>query len=463
MSDPTSFQGPALANGPHGRRTLTLIAVVIVGFIGIAIAKPWGGPATPVALTPAPSTGISAIASPADSPTGMPPAPEPSVAGPPTPAVASRGAFVTPAPLPRAAAWTGITWHRLDPSDPLNLVRSVVQWRGGYLALGSDPSGATTATPMWASTDGARWELVAGDFWPGLEILNVFEVGKSLVAITTLGDQTYCIGGPGCVPVMSWTSPDGVAWAPRGSFNLEQPKTSTVAPHVALGPSGLVALSSGMPAHAAISADGVRWTALPDSTLSGDVVINNLRATPTGYIAGGLRVTGTGTWSAVTLWSVDGRRWTATNPPSSVASTAIRLAASRLSSTVVLQIVAGSAGVIAVGRDVATPGTDLWWHSADGRRWRALPGYPPLGPTTCTGEGCGLDVNGVLVGDGRRMVALRGGPDSRAWTSADGLAWRSLRVSGDLPNEQATQVTLLPGGVLLSDGSTTWFGEATTK
>ena len=192
-------------------------------------------------------------------------------------------------------------------------------------------------------------------------------------------------------------------------------------------------------------------------------MINDLRGTRTGYVAGGLLVGDASSWTAVMLWSVDGRRWTATIPPSPTAGTAVRLAASRPSSTVVLQIVAGAAGVIAVGRDVAKPGTDLWWHSADGRRWQGLPGFPPLGPTACTGEGCGLDVNGVLVGDGRRMVALRGGPDSRAWTSADGLAWRSLRVSGDLPNEQATQVALLPGGVLLSDGSTTWFGEATTK
>ena len=31
---------------------------------------------------------------------------------------------------------------------------------------------------------------------------------------------------------------------------------------------------------------------------------------------------------------------------------------------------------------------------------------------------------------------------------------------GDLPSEQATQAVLLPGGVLLSDGTIYWFGEA---
>jgi hypothetical protein len=123
-------------------------------------------------------------------------------------------------------------------------------------------------------------------------------------------------------------------------------------------------------------------------------------------------------------------------------------------------LVAARKGLIAVGNIIATPGAALWWQSANGRSWRPLPSYPPLGPTTCTGEGCGNQPNGALVGDGHRMVAVRGGADAGAWTSADGLAWRRVPVTGDIPGEQATQAVLLPGGVLLSDGTTTWFGEA---
>jgi hypothetical protein len=69
----------------------------------------------------------------------------------------------------------------------------------------------------------------------------------------------------------------------------------------------------------------------------------------------------------------------------------------------------------------------------------------------------------MLVGDGKRMVALRGGADAGAWTSSDGLAWQRLAITGDIPGEQATQAMLLPGGVLLSDGTTYWFGWAVTK
>jgi hypothetical protein len=61
------------------------------------------------------------------------------------------------------------------------------------------------------------------------------------------------------------------------------------------------------------------------------------------------------------------------------------------------------------------------------------------------------------------MVAMRGGADPGVWTSTDGLAWQRLPVTGDIPSEQAQQAVLMPGGVLLSDGTTTWFGEAVTK
>jgi hypothetical protein len=36
-------------------------------------------------------------------------------------------------------------------------------------------------------------------------------------------------------------------------------------------------------------------------------------------------------------------------------------------------------------------------------------------------------------------------------------------VTGDIPSEQAMNTVLLPGGVLLADGTSTWFGEAVTK
>jgi hypothetical protein len=84
-------------------------------------------------------------------------------------------------------------------------------------------------------------------------------------------------------------------------------------------------------------------------------------------------------------------------------------------------------------------------------------------PTTYTSDGCSVQPNGTLVGDGHRMVAVRGGADGGVWTSTDGSTWSRLPETGDIPGEWATEAILLPGGVLLTDGTTTWFGEAEAR
>ena len=161
----------------------------------------------------------------------------------------------------------------------------------------------------------------------------------------------------------------------------------------------------------------------------------------------------------VAVQSLDGVRWRGPFPLHAVAASGVSLPGIG-SSWAANGLVAASHGLIATGTVVATPGASLWWQSADGRDWRPLPNWPPVGPTTCQGEGCGLQPNGALVGDGHRLVAVRGGADAGAWTSSDGLAWRRLAVSGDIPGALATQAVLLPSGVLVSVGTTTWFGEA---
>jgi hypothetical protein len=162
------------------------------------------------------------------------------------------------------------------------------------------------------------------------------------------------------------------------------------------------------------------------------------------------------------MQSVDGATWTGPYPLDMATASGVILASTGPSWTAT-GLVAARSGLIATGTVLAKPGAVLWWQSTTGRDWRPLPNWPPLGPTTCQGEGCGSGPNGTLVGDGHRMVALRGGADAGVWTSADGLTWQRLAVTGGVPDEQAMQALLLPGGVLLSDGTTTWFGEAQAR
>ena len=113
-----------------------------------------------------------------------------------------------------------------------------------------------------------------------------------------------------------------------------------------------------------------------------------------------------------------------------------------------------------VASGIGSTGEILWWRSPDGRHWRALQAFPPLGATTCGGANCSPRSNGTLFGDGHRIIAWRGGAAASALVSTDGKRWTALRLIGEIPNERATHATLLPGGVLLSDGTTTWSGQA---
>jgi hypothetical protein len=56
------------------------------------------------------------------------------------------------------------------------------------------------------------------------------------------------------------------------------------------------------------------------------------------------------------------------------------------------------------------------------------------------------------------MVALRLGDKQAGWTSFDGSTWTSVTL--DAPPAQGRAMLVLPSGVLVFDGESTWFGEA---
>ena len=469
MHDPTTPEIEQVTSDARGRRTAGLVLVLIVVFIGVAIAKPWGSPPASTSQSPAPVGTLGAAVSPSPAPTGTA-VPTPVA---PTPAEPSADAFTMPVPPPETATWTGIRWQRLASDNPLRLVRSVLRWRGGYIAVGSLGSDGATTTPVWTSRDGGVWMPVpfdtANTFWPGLLIVGMAEVHANLVALTVLaGTYGRCGTASACptfsptLPLMAWTSSDGRKWTPNTGPDLGLPSKWQGPPLLAAGPAGLVVASREGPTHLATSVDGVHWRTLPAPALPAGVTITAIVGTATGFTGVGYLPEYADHFRAVAVRSLDGITWSGPFPLPVVSATGVVLPGIG-SSWAPNGLVAARHGLIATGAGVANPQAALWWQSANGRDWRALPNWPPLGPTTCTGEGCGNWPNGALVGDGHRMVAVRGGADAGVWTSADGLAWSRLPVTGDIPSEQAMSAVLLPGGVLLSDGTTTWFGEAVTK
>jgi hypothetical protein len=434
---------------------MAVAAALFVGvFVGLGLAKPWGAQVSPPTPSAQSAGDVSATTLPTIAAQGAPRGP-----------VAA--AFTVAAPPAPSAAWSGVRWQRLGPRDPLNLVKSVLRWRGEFIAIGWDASATQPRTPVWTSQDGSRWDPLPGDtsnpFGPGMAVVGIAALSSGLVALTQ-GVRTDC-ANPSCIspyagPVVSWTSPDGRSWTPHAAVTLGPALTSgPVQILLAGGPAELVAATNNPRALAATSLDGVGWHVSPRSTFPEQFVINDLRGTATGYLAGGLWVTSNARWDAAALWSGDGRTWMRTSPLPAASTPANAGLGSGATMSAVTSLVLGEAGLIAVGREILAPGRTLWWQSSDGKAWVSLPSYPPVGPTTCPGHDCGLQPDGTLVADGQRVVAVRGGGDSGVWTSADGTAWRRLTVTGDVPRDQMSQAALLPGGVLVSDGTSSWYGE----
>jgi hypothetical protein len=441
MTSPASFQGPL----PGRRdRAPAVVALLIVAFIALAIAKPWGA-SPPVVASP-----LAVLPSVPGAPTSTP--------GTPPPTLAPGGSFTLPAPPADTAAWREISWRRLGPGDPLATVWTVRRSTWGYLAVGSNWSGGSGSTPMWTSPDAIRWTPIPFDtpttFWPGSVVVGTGAAAHDQVVLTVLDS---CGGGVGCggfrPGVDAWTSTDGRTWAPSHVPDILPGGPGAGPLRVASGAHGLVAAwtepgtSGGLDTRIATSIDGASWRVLPASVLPAGLVVTDLRGWDGGFVAVGQ--TRGASPVATALWSPDGHTWrrVADLPPPDG------------STGVAVFLVPGAGGVVAVGINPDTASTERWWLTTDGRHWAPAAGFPPIGPAACR-NGCPSAPDGVLAGDGIRILALRGGPDAAAWTSANGVAWQACRMTGDVPPAALGGAVLLPGGVLLSDGTTAWYGAA---
>jgi hypothetical protein len=428
-----------------------------------ATTAPTGPPiveASPTAASPGVSTFSPAPSpSPLASPVGLP-------------------AFMTPVPPGAGTAWSGIHWRKLATDDPLGHVRSVVRWRGGFVALGAViASGQTSSTPLWVSTDGASWRpLDPQVFGPATVVIGVGETATGIVALTLHGGANQCDGQTTPLdcwaltpPMQAWTSSDATNWTSHPGPGIALPSgcdgCGVDVPTLRSGTPGLLIVNHNggterVGARAAFSRDGVAWENLPADAFPAGFQIGDVAGFRSGFIAvgdnpGALGNTGGGeTVRAVTLSSPDGRHWATRDLPTAgldpqAGSTAIR-------------IVVGPAGLIATGSGGLAPGTELWWSSVSGSTWSRPKGYPPLGVWTGQGEGSGMMPNGTLLGDGERMLAYRGGDKPAAWTSSDGRSWRTIATGAPSPTGSGTLV-LTPIGVLwIGDDGSTWFGQPAT-
>ena len=418
---------------------MVLVTLLAVAFVAVALAKPWAtGPTGPVGSA---SPGAAPFAS-AD-------------------LVPRAGAISLSLPPATTAVWTAIRWRQLAPDEPLNLVRSIVAWRGGFAALGFDATDAAAPTPLWTSADGAQWSPVpagaATSIAPAVQVVAIAAVPDGLVALTSPGAR--CDGYELCgwfgPPVTAWTSADGVRWARRPVPALGTAVTWRGAA-LAGGPAGLVAVSLGTHAEVKRSPDGVTWITSPVDSLPTDVAVGTVQATPTGYVVAGTTAPRGAGAGPGTLWSADGRDWRvgSTVPGGGPDGSVIDGPALRT-------LAAGRDGLVAREVSAGDPTVERWWRSTDGRSWQSIPGFPAVDPTSA-GSTTGSAGSVAIAGDGDRIVVVRGGPDGGTWVSTDGSSWSGLQVEGTPPAGPPNRIVLLPGGILVSNGSTAWYGTAST-
>jgi hypothetical protein len=458
--DPTPVAG-----GQGGRRALIVLAVA-VALVGLAVLKPWddrsaSGP------VPSPTTALSSEVAPDASDvarTAATPDPRTAATADPLPTATadprSGAPFITP-PAPRSAvAWSGIRWRRLAADDPAALVREVVRFDGGFLALGPVLDADGSAGPAWASRDGSAWTPVPrgtwASLWPDQVILAATPVPGGIVALTSSAGAAACAAAATCEPgtssVVAWISIDGLSWAPQAGTGLRL-TDGAPPPLLAGGPAGLLAMDAGAPRSVALSANGGTWRSVPGALPSG-FVATGVTAAAGGWLAAGELWSG-GRRIAATAWSADGERWDAPVPlPVPTAGAA----ASGTSG--VARILAAGRGLILVGRVDATgagwDGQQAWWATADDRAWTLRPhvgtpgdGSPPAGR------------DGTVAADGRRIVALRPDPAGDAWSTDDGVSWRALTASGERPAVAASSAAvLLPGAIVVRSADGAWLGEA---
>lgn len=373
--------------------------------------------------------------------------------------------LITVVPPDAASAWTGISWRKLAPGDPLRLIQSVLPWRGGYVATGAPvPVGQAATTPVWISSDGASWRLLGPDvFGPTAIVLGVAETAGGVVALTLRGGPN----GAMALPLTSWTSPDGSSWtAHDGPLLPVQPgcdDCGVPAPVFVSSASGLLVVTE--TGQMAISGDGVAWQAVDASGLPPGLEINPNGVIPfrSGFVAVAERNPTVGGIEAIALSTPDGRTWTSRPLPYRNFDPELGTTASRLN--------AGRDGLIARGSTGGAPGAAIWWSSLDGSSWKELADYPPLGTWRGEAEGSGISPDGTLVGDGHRLFAYRGEGTVAAWTSFDGRSWLRLKINGGNPawgDPQHPELVLLPFGVLgfnrevFDRDGAAWFGEPST-
>jgi hypothetical protein len=366
--------------------------------------------------------------------------------------------LATGRPAATEAGGSTVAWRALAiaplAGGPIG-ARSVVGWRGGYLALAA--AGADGTCPAWTSTDGRAWVPLPSGTFGQVRTAAAVAALDGLVVVVERADGS----------VDAYRSADGEAWARTMAPAL----ATTPDGSLAGTPGGLLGVVGGDPGRLAFSADGITWqvSSPPGLNRSNVSAVAALGAISVALGSEFLPVVeGSGAGApgravrevAAAWWSTDGLVWH-------------DAAMSGLLIGPFAGAWAGSAGLVALSGRPGGGERRTYWRSSDGRSW-AISDADPLGAVADAGgaDGGSADggsaggVLGSFAGDGHRLLVSGRRAEGRPveyWTSPDAATWARLEVSGTADVVAAVSGAtpfLLRDGVLFANGSGTWLGLA---
>jgi len=433
---------------PERRRTPGW--VVAVGAAALVLVLVGG-----VALWSALNPGIDAVSD--DVVATTVPAPEvtvSTVASPPTTVAETATTAPTPttqAPVVTVAETEPMDWSRvsLGAVAARGEMTTVIRGGPGLIAGGFASVDGDRVAAVWTSTDGSTWERVPHD-------AAVFG-GEDAHSITGLaaGDTEYVAVGSSGRDGMAWTSVDGYVWerVPQSASFVGEGWVKMTA--VTYGPGAYVAVgyesepdTDYMIDHGVVwvSPDGLTWDRVDSDLFVDQILLDDVAANDSGYVAVGLDWTPTPIHPGVWI-SEDGRTWDQVDLGDDEGARYMQAVDATEDSIV-------AAGIYSP--DLAMPeeagdGSVVMWLSENATTWNRVPEDPELIGAPRGAYTYGVTVSGdqiVAVGEFKpKSVASS---QAAAWVSNDaGSTWDHIATPAETFGIDANALVIMRDVVVI--------------
>jgi serine/threonine protein kinase len=345
---------------------------------------------------------------------------------------ATHGSLVSQQPVFSEATTTGTVRPVSVPGSlvpELTVNATAVSPSGAMVAVGS----ADGYPAVWQAASGGAWRLVSS-----LPLVSAYPGLTALTSVTYGSAGWLAVGEPGPVVL---TSADGVTWH-RAGGGIEKDLGAVSGVAAAAGPAGYSIV--GRPAgQASASVPDVWWSrnltswvqAQDMNVTSGSTQVLAVAADPHGFVSAGSHGTHPAVWT-----TTDGRLWT----------TIVLALPAGASSAVLQQVAIHGNRVVALGQEIrAGDPVPFAEQSADGgASWRQVPFSPP-GPNTVI-TALTADTGGFTAAG---QYGQPGQQSALAWTSATGLSWAPVQVSGLGAGNDAITALAASGSAVAGIGS----------